>query len=172
MHKSATKCNKTIGKWCKNKHGASKIIYTFETYQSRRPRVLGKIIEAAGYNCYGTSWKIFYLSRTVSSLGGHLSALRSKITQLEDGDLYMTKILGISSRLTHHVRTRPIWSNRTGTPVAHASAVRRIRPNASGSTHQSTKFGLPMRRRGQARYSCVSSRVGLGLIWQRLNRQE
>jgi hypothetical protein len=33
MHKSATKCNKTIDKWCKNKHGASKIIDTFETYQ-------------------------------------------------------------------------------------------------------------------------------------------
>jgi hypothetical protein len=34
MHKSATKCNKTIGKWCKNKHGASKIIDTFETYHA------------------------------------------------------------------------------------------------------------------------------------------
>jgi hypothetical protein len=34
MHKSATKCNETIGKWCKNKHGASKIIDTFETYQT------------------------------------------------------------------------------------------------------------------------------------------
>jgi hypothetical protein len=33
MHKSATKCNETIGKWCKNKHGTSKIIGTFETYQ-------------------------------------------------------------------------------------------------------------------------------------------
>jgi hypothetical protein len=33
MHKSATKCNETIGKWCKNKHGASKIIDTLETYQ-------------------------------------------------------------------------------------------------------------------------------------------
>jgi hypothetical protein len=32
MHKSATKCNKTVGKWCKNKHGASKIIDTLETY--------------------------------------------------------------------------------------------------------------------------------------------
>jgi hypothetical protein len=32
MHKSATKCNETIDKWCKNKHGASKIIDTFETY--------------------------------------------------------------------------------------------------------------------------------------------
>jgi hypothetical protein len=34
MHKSATKCNETVGKWCKNKHGASKIIDTFETYES------------------------------------------------------------------------------------------------------------------------------------------
>jgi hypothetical protein len=33
MHESATKCNETIGKWCKNKHGASKIIDMFETYQ-------------------------------------------------------------------------------------------------------------------------------------------
>jgi hypothetical protein len=31
-HKNATKCNETQGKWCKNKHGASKIIDTFETY--------------------------------------------------------------------------------------------------------------------------------------------
>jgi hypothetical protein len=38
MHKSATKCNETIGKWCKNKHGASKIIDTFETYQSSAGR--------------------------------------------------------------------------------------------------------------------------------------
>jgi hypothetical protein len=34
MHKSATKCKETIGKWCKNKHGALKIIDTFETYQA------------------------------------------------------------------------------------------------------------------------------------------
>jgi hypothetical protein len=34
MYKSATKCNETIGKWCKTKHGASKIIDTFETYQT------------------------------------------------------------------------------------------------------------------------------------------
>jgi hypothetical protein len=34
MHKSATKCNETVGKWYKNKHGASKIIDTLETYQA------------------------------------------------------------------------------------------------------------------------------------------
>jgi hypothetical protein len=28
MHKNATKCYKTQSKWCKNKHGASKIIDT------------------------------------------------------------------------------------------------------------------------------------------------
>jgi hypothetical protein len=32
MHKSATKCNETVGKWCKNKHGVSKIMDTLETY--------------------------------------------------------------------------------------------------------------------------------------------
>jgi hypothetical protein len=32
MHKSATECNETLGKWCKNKHGASKIMDTLETY--------------------------------------------------------------------------------------------------------------------------------------------
>jgi hypothetical protein len=35
MHKNATKCNKTLSKWCKNKHGASKIMDTLETYQRR-----------------------------------------------------------------------------------------------------------------------------------------
>jgi hypothetical protein len=29
---NTTKCNKTQSKWCINKHGASKIIDTFETY--------------------------------------------------------------------------------------------------------------------------------------------
>jgi hypothetical protein len=42
MHKSATKCNETLDKWCKNKHGASKIMDTLETYHPThvlRPRV-------------------------------------------------------------------------------------------------------------------------------------
>jgi hypothetical protein len=33
MHKNTTKCNETLSKWSKNKHGASKIIDTLETYQ-------------------------------------------------------------------------------------------------------------------------------------------
>jgi hypothetical protein len=34
MHKNATKCNETLSKWCKNKHGALQIMDTLETYQS------------------------------------------------------------------------------------------------------------------------------------------
>jgi hypothetical protein len=34
MHKNSTKCNETLRKWCKNKHGASKIMDTLETYQT------------------------------------------------------------------------------------------------------------------------------------------
>jgi hypothetical protein len=40
MHKNATKCNKTQSKWCKNKHGASKIIDMFETYHGPRSILL------------------------------------------------------------------------------------------------------------------------------------
>jgi hypothetical protein len=40
MYKNATKCNETIGKWCKTKHGASKIIDTFEMYQAAPPYCL------------------------------------------------------------------------------------------------------------------------------------
>jgi hypothetical protein len=34
MHKNATKYNETLSKWCKNKHGASKIMDMLETYQA------------------------------------------------------------------------------------------------------------------------------------------
>jgi hypothetical protein len=44
MHKNAMKCNETLSKWCKNKHGASKIIDMFDTYQL--PHNLGAGIEA------------------------------------------------------------------------------------------------------------------------------
>jgi hypothetical protein len=36
MQKNATKCNETLSKWCKNKHGASKIIDMFETYHTSK----------------------------------------------------------------------------------------------------------------------------------------
>jgi hypothetical protein len=41
MHKNTTKCNKTLSKWCKNKHGSSKIIDTFDTYHAHHTFLLG-----------------------------------------------------------------------------------------------------------------------------------
>jgi hypothetical protein len=38
MHKNAPKCNETLNKWCKNKHGASKIMDMLETYQRTWPQ--------------------------------------------------------------------------------------------------------------------------------------
>jgi hypothetical protein len=35
MHKNTTKCNETLSKWYKNKHGASKIMDTLETYHAQ-----------------------------------------------------------------------------------------------------------------------------------------
>jgi hypothetical protein len=48
MHKNATKCNETVSKWCKNKHGASKIIDTFGTYQLPP----SEEVEAVSYPCF------------------------------------------------------------------------------------------------------------------------
>jgi ribonuclease HI len=50
MHESATKCNETVGKWCKNKHGASKIIDTFETYQ----------LQSAGPPDLSSVWAMYF----------------------------------------------------------------------------------------------------------------
>jgi hypothetical protein len=59
MHKNAMKCNETLGKWCKNKHGASKIMDTLETYQRHQKNYKGpeKYVGAA-YGSYGvdTNW--------------------------------------------------------------------------------------------------------------------
>jgi hypothetical protein len=49
MHKSATKCNETIGKWCKNKHGASKIIDTFETYHMHTDGLLKHVLSILSF---------------------------------------------------------------------------------------------------------------------------
>jgi hypothetical protein len=49
------KCNKTLSKWCKNKHVASKIIDTFETYQEvlgvADVEVLGVVDRDAAAGC-------------------------------------------------------------------------------------------------------------------------
>jgi hypothetical protein len=59
MHKSSTKCNETLGKWCKNKHGASKIMDTLETYQ-QVPRCSwqSKALDEAPYKLSGAIVKL------------------------------------------------------------------------------------------------------------------
>jgi hypothetical protein len=79
---------------------------------------------------------------------------------------------GISSGPTHRVHARPISSNRTGALVLHPQVVRCIRTDASGPTHRSTKFGSPIRRCGEACCPLMSSRVGLGPAWHRLNGRQ
>jgi hypothetical protein len=59
MHKNAMKCKETLSKWCKNKHGASNIMDTFETYQFPNPRE----VERAVY--YGSSMKLKTVDATI-----------------------------------------------------------------------------------------------------------
>jgi hypothetical protein len=44
------KCNETQGKWCKNKHGALKIIDTFETYHTLQPNIVSDIKISSTYD--------------------------------------------------------------------------------------------------------------------------
>jgi hypothetical protein len=56
MYKNATKCNETIGKWCKTKHGASKIIDTFETYH-----LLAKATDESAHCCHAAYESMYVL---------------------------------------------------------------------------------------------------------------
>jgi hypothetical protein len=51
MHKNAMKCNKTQSKWCKNKHGAYKIIDMFETYQCPSKRDQSLVAQPGILSC-------------------------------------------------------------------------------------------------------------------------
>jgi hypothetical protein len=64
MHKNATKCNKTVRKWCKNKHGAPKIIDTFETYQWRcTSNIFGAIVWSVMKLASITIWSLAFSYR-------------------------------------------------------------------------------------------------------------
>jgi hypothetical protein len=47
MHKNATKCNETLNKWCKNKHGASEIMDMLETYQDPQGKKANSVEETS-----------------------------------------------------------------------------------------------------------------------------
>jgi hypothetical protein len=104
MHKNAMKCTKTLSKWCKNKHGASKIIDTFETYQRvRRTQVPKGFKLPHDQRKYGgshepESWLSDYLqavkllghsrATTMRSLQLHLTgAARSWLSKLPDDSI-------------------------------------------------------------------------------------
>jgi hypothetical protein len=69
MHKNATKCNKTQNKWYINKHGASKIIDTFETYQvlscKQQIIALGKVCNVNNTNILEQKIVVFSLVATI-----------------------------------------------------------------------------------------------------------
>jgi hypothetical protein len=61
MHKNVTKCNKTLRKWCINKHGASKIIDTFETYHTPSCNIL--YVWGPSYNLKTHWWRYKWSDR-------------------------------------------------------------------------------------------------------------
>jgi hypothetical protein len=72
MHKNATKCNETLSKWCKNKHGVSKIMDTFETYQEAKMEDIKPLLahiqvlkSGSGGVLSGTQLMAFFLQRRV-----------------------------------------------------------------------------------------------------------
>jgi hypothetical protein len=66
MHKSFMKYNETLGKWCENKHGASKIIDTLETYQASPPKEI----------CWGPT--IYYSKQNKRKLKTKVKMLQEK----------------------------------------------------------------------------------------------
>jgi hypothetical protein len=89
MHKSATKCNETLGKWCKNKHGASKIMDTLETYHRSRLRFFaGKLL---------SKWEGPYFIEEVYRSGAiKIASLKDDTTQVVNGQRLKHYIAGDS----------------------------------------------------------------------------
>jgi hypothetical protein len=59
MHKNAMKCNKTLRKWCKNKHRASKIIDTLETYHPDLRKVIFQEAHETPYSIHPGNTKMY-----------------------------------------------------------------------------------------------------------------
>jgi hypothetical protein len=100
MHKSATKCNETLSKWCKNKHGASKIIDTFETYQYPHVRAwryrVEYVIKHTDYTEYVSEDPVVLLCHRLKR-GRRRAALRERereIEDVDDGEATVTRVAG------------------------------------------------------------------------------
>jgi hypothetical protein len=108
MHKSATKCNETIGKWCKNKHGASKIIDTLETYQT-----LAQHTYTYPSPSHGSQKMYSYIRKTYESplvhVSNHLPGHKSENTEIRcRGSKLLLVVLPQLLHLRHrHNRQQP-----------------------------------------------------------------
>jgi hypothetical protein len=72
------KCNKTLSKWCKNKHGASKIIDTFETYQCP-PSAISITVVYTCKNSRGSVIPSYLKVMPERNLRGQLTQRRSSV---------------------------------------------------------------------------------------------
>jgi hypothetical protein len=83
MHKSATKCNETIGKWCKNKDGKSKIIDTLETYhltsENKNKKQKDIIAEYKGNNSEPKDVSSFYLTSPATAPEKSLMSMHTSV---------------------------------------------------------------------------------------------
>jgi hypothetical protein len=114
MHKNATKCNERIGKWCKNKHGASKIIDTFETYQGSQRA--GHSPRARTYCSTSTTRHSSFLAPSPSSKGINDKARDHSLKSRTPGTrrAYPARISSVTSR-------ECAWRMHGGNPLPWAS---------------------------------------------------
>jgi hypothetical protein len=76
MHKNVTKCNETLNKWCKNKHGASKIIDTFETYHGFAKTIGAKALDET---CSQKEEEASTHTKCVQPLRAHASSFKCRL---------------------------------------------------------------------------------------------
>jgi hypothetical protein len=103
MHKSATKCNEALSKWCKNKHGASKIIDTLETYQ--RVMQIRTALSKVKKHDYPNATAYF---NRVKSLSNVLTAIGQPLRTKEFKSFLVASLDHNYDALADHVTARPV----------------------------------------------------------------
>jgi hypothetical protein len=148
MHKNATKCNETLNKWCKNKHGASKIMDTLEMYQAPT----GKMCPSSGMRCRTRG------RAAVPSAAGHAAAIelpprRQVHVRPLDGLTPHVQLAGQAHRHVDAVARWTCWPGcapaRTNKWVKMLPTGRRKRTAEAGPTHSQPICGREMRSGGQ-----------------------
>jgi hypothetical protein len=148
MHKSATKCNETLGKWCKNKHGASKIMDTLETYQSTsrsadRRRLLEIAIESSpSAHSFAKliRWSmVLGLHRPSSSLKSHRMRPSRKALMALLGKMFSNVFRRLSHREMYDLRFSPVFCTHrhsSSNDVGHREVPQKFSINACRNSSQ------------------------------------